>query len=134
MPHESGLYYLQSRYYNPETGRFINADSVILGLGQSVQGYNLFEYCNNNPINKLDSTGAWPKWIKDALEQVVSMVAKVANSIKSSFAMVNHVEKTHVTTPTAMLNLGTLFGKDGFSSTVTKQNKESGLLGARRKW
>ena len=125
------MYYLNSRYYNPEIGRFINADSVVSGSGQSVKGYNLFEYCSNNPLNKSDNTGAWPKWIKNAAsaitnaaKKVVSKATKVVNSIKSSFSISNHVQKTHVTTPTAMLNLGTLFGKVGFSSTVTKQTKE----------
>ena len=53
---ETGLYYLQSRYYNPEIGRFINADSLV-STGQGVLGYNMFAYCGNNPINRVDSTG-----------------------------------------------------------------------------
>ena len=56
MPHESGLYYLQIRYYNPEIGRFINADSLV-STGQGVLGYNMFAYCNNNPVNASDPTG-----------------------------------------------------------------------------
>ncbi len=59
---ETGLYYLQSRYYNPEMGRWINADSVIAGAGGAVQGYNLFAYCFNNPVNMSDPTGNWPQW------------------------------------------------------------------------
>ena len=55
---ETGLYYLQSRYYDPETCRFINADSYA-GTGQSLTGYNMFAYCNNNPINTLDVTGTF---------------------------------------------------------------------------
>ena len=38
---ETGLYYLQSRYYNPTIGRFINADGIV-GTGGSLIGYNLF--------------------------------------------------------------------------------------------
>ena len=49
---ESGLYYLNSRYYDPETGRFVNADGV-LGENQDLLGYNLFAYCSNNPVNYL---------------------------------------------------------------------------------
>ncbi len=52
---ESGFYYLNSRYYNPKMGRFINADSMI--TGQGFNGNNLFVYCNNLPINKKDSSG-----------------------------------------------------------------------------
>ena len=77
---ETGLYYLNSRYYNPEFGRFISADSVISGTGESVQGYNLFAYCNNNPINMSDETGHWPKWstILKAAAIVVMAAAVVA--------------------------------------------------------
>lgn len=58
---ETGLYYLGSRYYNPETGRFINADNSISNSFESVHGYNLFAYCFNNPVNMNDSSGSWPK-------------------------------------------------------------------------
>ena len=53
---ETGLYYLQSRYYNPEWGRFINADGFIGQIGE-LTGHNLFAYCQNNPVNETDSTG-----------------------------------------------------------------------------
>jgi RHS repeat-associated protein len=53
---ETGLYYLQSRYYNPEWGRFINADGIIGQTGQLL-GHNLFAYCGNNPINNQDKSG-----------------------------------------------------------------------------
>ena len=52
---ETGLYYLQSRYYDPEIGRFINADSQLNNT--SVLGYNPFAYCNNNPVMLADSSG-----------------------------------------------------------------------------
>ena len=55
---ETGLYYLQSRYYNPEWGRFINADEIAyLGLNDQLKGYNLYSYCANNPISYFDTTG-----------------------------------------------------------------------------
>ena len=53
---ETGFYYLQSRYYNPEVGRFISAD-VLLSTGQGVLGHNAYAYCLNDPINSVDSTG-----------------------------------------------------------------------------
>ena len=49
-----GLYYLNSRYYDSNTGRFINADGQ---LNDSLLGYNLFAYCGNNPVNYIDPTG-----------------------------------------------------------------------------
>ena len=49
---ETGLYYLNSRYYDPEVGRFINADGVIdPGNNGSVLDYNYFIYSRNNPVN-----------------------------------------------------------------------------------
>ena len=60
---ETGFYYLQSRYYDPETGRFINAD-VILGANDDIISYNLFAYCSNNPINFSDPSGNLKIWSK----------------------------------------------------------------------
>ena len=61
-PAETGYYYLNSRYYDPEVGRFINADnSEILLEGQDdLLQYNLFAYCFNNPVNMFDPTGESP--------------------------------------------------------------------------
>ena len=53
---ETTLYYLQSRYYDPAIGRFINADSYA-STGQGVLGNNMFAYCNNSPTNLVDSSG-----------------------------------------------------------------------------
>lgn len=75
-PAETGLYYLQSRYYNPEIGRFINADSVISDVGGVVLGYNMFVYSRNNPINMKDSTGNWPTW-----DDIISYGKKVVDRI-----------------------------------------------------
>lgn len=55
---ETGLYYLQSRYYNPEIGRFINADDLSnLGIDGTIISYNMFAYCGNNPVVYADSYG-----------------------------------------------------------------------------
>ena len=53
---ETGFYYLQSRYYDPQTGRFINADGLIT-TGQGLMSYNMFAYCLDNPVNKYDYNG-----------------------------------------------------------------------------
>ena len=58
---ESSLYYLQSRYYDPATRRFVNADSYS-STGQGLIGHNMFAYCNNNPIMLLDVNGFEPEW------------------------------------------------------------------------
>ena len=53
---ETGLYYLQSRYYNPKVGRFINADGYV-ATGQGVLSGNMFAYCRNNPVILIDPSG-----------------------------------------------------------------------------
>lgn len=53
---ESGFYYLQSRYYDPALGRFINADSFA-STGQGFLGYDMFAYCGNNPVILSDHSG-----------------------------------------------------------------------------
>ena len=54
------MYYLQSRYYDPVIGRFINADSILVN---SLLGYNLFAYCLNNPVNRVDPTGHFADYV-----------------------------------------------------------------------
>ena len=54
---ETRLYYLQSRYYDPEIGRFINADAFA-STGQGILGANMFAYCGNNPILYVDGSGS----------------------------------------------------------------------------
>lgn len=54
---EYGFYYLQSRYYDPKVGRFLNADAFAT-TGQGLLGNNMFAYCNNGPINHYDPLGA----------------------------------------------------------------------------
>jgi len=52
---ETGLYYLRSRYYNPDMCRFVNADSVIHAI--QILGSNPFVYCINNPVVRRDASG-----------------------------------------------------------------------------
>ena len=55
---ETGLYYVSSRYYDPEIGRFISADDAVYGLLTTTESVrNLFAYCVNNPINMVDRDG-----------------------------------------------------------------------------
>ena len=84
---ETGFYYLQSRYYNPEVGRFISSD-VLLSTGQGVLGHNAYAYCLNNPVNMDDHDGNWPKWIEDTAnwvkDNIVQPIRKVFCALKQS--------------------------------------------------
>ncbi len=53
---ETELYYLQSRYYDPAVKRFANADGIA-STGQGFLGFNMFAYCNNNPVSRVDYSG-----------------------------------------------------------------------------
>ena len=53
---ETGWYYLNARYYDPTVGRFLSPDTI-LGANGGLQGYNLFAYCNNNPVMFADPSG-----------------------------------------------------------------------------
>ena len=70
---ETGLYYVSSRYYDPEICRWINADDAeCLGAEGELLSYNLFAYCLNNPVNRTDVNGNWslPNWAKVAIGAV----------------------------------------------------------------
>ena len=94
---ETGFYYVSSRYYDPEIGRWINADDAIAGVGGDIRGYNLFAYCMNDPVNMSDHTGHWPQWIKNAASAVVNAVKKavtvVANTVKSAVSSASNILK-----------------------------------------
>ena len=54
---ETGLYYLKSRYYNPNWGRFVSADGLLGGVGELLS-HNLFAYCRNNPVRREGDEGS----------------------------------------------------------------------------
>ena len=72
--YDIGMYYLQSRYYDPQICRFINADSTdYLGATGTVLSYNLFAYCENDGVNYVDETGTWKA---DGHKKITEIVAK----------------------------------------------------------
>lgn len=54
---ETNLYYLINRYYDPETGRFISQDQISYLQPEVINGLNLFAYCGNNPVMRIDENG-----------------------------------------------------------------------------
>ena len=61
---ETGLYYLKSRYYDPEVGRFITIDDISYLDPETINGLNLYAYCGNNPVMNVDPNGHkwWEFW------------------------------------------------------------------------
>ena len=73
---ETGLYYLQTRYYDPEVGRFITIDGIEYLDPETINGLNLYAYCGNNPVMNVDPTGTlkWWQWLISGIEIIVGGV------------------------------------------------------------
>lgn len=78
---ETGFYYLGSRYYDPEVGRFINADDteVLKATPLSLTDKNLFAYCDNNPVMRKDNDGAFWETAFDLISLGMSVMDVVSN-------------------------------------------------------
>ena len=77
---EIGMYYLQSRYYDPAVGRFVNADEAgFLSTSNTIVNHNIFSYCENNPINDLDLSGSIS--LKSILSTIKGFINKLIDSI-----------------------------------------------------
>ena len=77
---ETQWYYLQSRYYDPATCRFISAD-VLLSTGQGVIGHNSFAYCGNNSAGRIDSEGTFWEEIGEFFQQLGEAFQNTMNAL-----------------------------------------------------
>ena len=77
---ETGFYYLQSRYYDPEIGRFINADSYASTDATGLLSTNMFAYCENDPVNKSDPSGEAFSLITIAVGATVGALVNAAGT------------------------------------------------------
>ena len=78
------MYYLNSRYYDPETGRFINSDTteVLDNAKDDIGGLNLYAYCDNNPVSCRDDDGNMSFWKKLAI--AVAVVVAVTGAVSGA--------------------------------------------------
>ena len=84
---DTGLYYLQSRYYNPEWGRFISFDNVgvLSTTPEGLTDKNLYAYCDNNPIIRVDNGGEiWNILIGAGIGALVGATVSFANQLKEA--------------------------------------------------
>ena len=150
---ETNLYYLKSRYYDPATGRFLNQDELV--DNRSVLGYNMYAYCWNNPVNKIDNSGesatavaagaAGVAALKTAFEYLLIIFAAVvggtvigervgttAASLVKEDEIVSAKEKTAYAEPPQVVYIYRYgFAEEGISklvpSEVDRDHPETGL-------
>ena len=78
---ETGLYYLKTRYYDPKTGRFITIDDVSYLAPDTINGLNLYAYCGNNPVMRIDENGnAWWHWLIAAVVVVGLVIGTIISA------------------------------------------------------
>ena len=79
---ETGFYYLQSRYYDPTVGRFLNADdTAFLGASGTLLGWNLFGYCENGVTNGSDLSGFL--YISyNSIDRIIASIKYVSTAFK----------------------------------------------------
>ena len=101
---ETGFYYLQSRYYDPAVGRFLNADSVISYAGHSMLGCNVFAYCFNNPVSMSDDSAHWPKLSSKTISSAISaLVEAVVTVVVTIQAVISSTTKQTASTANSSL-------------------------------
>ena len=118
---ETGFYYLQSRYYDPATGRFLNADNLL--NPNDVIGANLLAYCRNNPVNNVDSWGNKPKDLFDSIDEAAYDFANYINgkSIAQNREYATYIYAVDVSgAPPLLLFMLKLIGADAFVNKIVK--------------
>ena len=118
------MYYLNSRYYDPQFGRFINGDDLAYIKPEELNGCNLFSYCNNNPVMFIDPSGhKWWHWLVGGLIIAAGVIVMatcaygvaallgVSTSVANSMA----IGASIATATTGSLNLF-MQGSQGFES------------------
>ena len=78
---ETGLYFLQTRYYDPEIGRFITIDDISYLAPDTINGLNLYAYCGNNPVMRTDSQGT--SWWDNVKNWFRNTGRRVGNVLKA---------------------------------------------------
>ncbi len=119
---ETGLYYLNTRYYDPAIGRFINIDSITYAEPSVINGLNLYVYCGNNPVMDIDPDGTWSwKTILKAVVAVAVVVVAVAVSVASAGTVTGAIA--------AGATIGAAVGGTVSAATAYQEAKEEGKTG-----
>lgn len=130
---ETKLYYLISRYYDPETGRFISADGIEYLDPETLGGLNLYAYCCNNPVMAVDPEGTWSwkkfwGWVATAAVAVAAVVLVVVGTAVTGGLLGTVLVGAGTG---ALLSMGgSIASQGGLANADPWQVAKSGLIGA----
>ena len=116
------MYYLQSRYYDPAIGRFVNADGMI-STRNNMLGVNLFAYCYNNPINLVDNNGQFGL---EAFSAAVIGMAALGICAIVAVGSLGALLIQSITTPSISLSKKKPVAKDEAEETLPRQGLVTG--------
>lgn len=133
---ETKLYYLMTRYYDPEVGRFISQDNIAYLDPETLGGLNLYAYCGNNPVMGTDPEGTWDwrkflGWVVDAVIAVAAVAAitvVVVGTVASSGLLGAVLVGAGAGALVAMG--GSVVAQGGFSTSDPWQVAKAGGIGA----
>ena len=126
---ESNFYYLQSRYYDPVTHRFINADDInlILSSPATLTDKNLYAYCDNNPVTREDSNGAlW--FVKAGLGALKRYVKDIVGNVKSGKTGWNIIKPTSSLGAYISSAVAEMIPGYGFGTSLIRNTISEGIL------
>ena len=83
---ETGFYYLNARYYDPQIGRFICPDDISYLDPTTINGLNLYAYCGNDPVNKSDPSGHFGIWALVAITVASMLIGGTAQLVSNAMA------------------------------------------------
>ena len=137
---ELGLYYLNVRYYDPNTGRFISSDPKYISTGQGLIGNNMYAYCLNNPVGIYLYSNESTRGSNASLVNVNNYSCAVTTSAKNTYdwkkvylggvlasiSIPGWVQMTHEETPLIKdANLSALLGNVTYVKTVKLNSSDS---------
>ncbi|MBO5016359.1 MAG: RHS repeat-associated core domain-containing protein [Bacteroidaceae bacterium] len=142
---DSHIYYLNSRYYDPQIGRFINADAFV-STGLGLFGNNMFAYSLNNPVNMTDDTGNWPKWISNLWDAITDFFSPITGATTKTYSDGDSDGHITLTTGYSDFSLGatgqeqvvdskrSIYQKDGFVGLTGEASivNVNGRIGSRQ--
>ena len=115
---ELGLYYLNTRYYDPAIGRFINTDDLgYLGANGDFESLNLYVYCSNNPIMGYDPMGTW-NWENFSIGTSLLLVGVLAIATAASIASCGTATPALLALASVAMTTGAVTAVNGVAEVV----------------